>query len=437
MKVLVIGSGGREAMLALLISLSKLFSKIELFIAPGNAGTAEYGTNVPIKPTEIDKLIEFAKKNKIDLTVVGPEGPLVEGIVDEFREAGLSIFGPNKAAAKMEASKDFAKIIFKKCNIPTAVSDTFDNYAAAARYVDKYYDTFPDGTIVIKADGLAGGKGVIICHNLDEAMAALNSLMLRKAFGGAGKKVVIEEFLVGSEISFMAFYDGKTIRSMIASQDHKQRFEGDTGLMTGGMGAFAPVGWITNEMITDFVNQRILPALKYLEEEYDIIYTGCLYIALMYTSKGFQVLEWNARMGDPETQAVLSLLKSDLLDYLSACADGRLSEWPEFEWQDNKHAVCVSLCEDPYPGSPKGGYEITGLDEVSKMDDITIIHGGTKYNDEGKLVTTGGRVLYIICVADSLEIAQARANKAAELIQFEKKIYRKDIGNRKWPTIVQ
>ncbi len=432
MKVLFIGNGGREAMQSLLCSWSK--KATEIFIAPGNASTSKYGTNAPINPMEIDKLIIFAQENKIDLTVVGPEAPLVAGIVDRFKKAGLTIFGPHMKAAEMEASKDFAKNVFFKCGVPTATSETFDSYEAAVKFVTAFFNNHPDKKIVVKADGLAGGKGVVICNNLAESIQALNHLMLGKAYNGAGSIVVIEEFLEGSEVSFMAFYDGRTIKTMIPSQDHKQRFEKDRGPMTGGMGAFAPIGWVTNKMINDFVNQHILPALKFLEKEYGIIYTGCLYIALMYTDEGFKVLEWNARMGDPETQAVLALLESDLLEYFQACAEGRLHELPDFQWKDGQHAVCISLCEDPYPESPKGGYEISGLEEAEKLDGVTIIHAGTKINEAGKLVTAGGRVLYVICVADSLEQAQAGANQAAEIIKFQNKVFRKDIGNRPWPS---
>jgi len=315
MKVLIVGNGGREATLAWKLIQSQRVT--EIFIAPGNAGTALLGTNIPIKATETDKLIKFAKANKIDLTVVGPEAPLVIGIVDEFNKAGLRIFGPTRAAAQLEGSKAFAKNIMSECNVPTAACEIFhDNtFDQAIKYTIDHFNNYSDKKIVIKADGLASGKGVFICDNLSQAQEILKNLMLDNAFKGAGKTVVIEDYLEGTELSVMAFCDGKNLRLMLPSQDHKQRYSGDLGPMTGGMGAFAPVGWVTTEMLDQIKNEIFLPLITGLKKNHGIIYQGILYAGLMYVNGKFYILEWNVRMGDPETQAVLALLESDLLEY--------------------------------------------------------------------------------------------------------------------------
>jgi len=441
--ILIVGSGGRESTFAW--KLKQSIKAGGIFFAPGNAGVAmldnvEIATcdGKPIKADDIDALLAFAQENHIGLTIVGPELPLCMGIVDRFREQKLRIFGPPEAAARLEESKAFALEEMKACGVPIPRSEVYTDYDQALGYV-----TAHGAPIVIKADGLCGGKGVYVCHTIDDAKKALEKLMLDKKFKEAGTTVIIQDFVKGHEFSFMAVSDGKRVVRMIGSQDHKQvgkragesTTEGDVGPMTGGMGAFAPVSWVTDAMLDDFVTQYIEPMLKHLKEKYQIVYTGCLYIALMHTDDGIRVLEWNARFGDPETQAVLALMKSALLESLLACTNGTLGDLPPIEWHDNQHAACVALCEDPYPDTPKGGYKITGIEEAEKIDGVTIIYAGVGRDADGNLITAGGRVLYVICVADSLKAAQKGANKATETIQFEKKKYRRDIGNREQPMV--
>lgn len=440
--VLVIGSGGREQALILKLLQSPGVKKI--YVTPGNASVAGLNkvevATISSKPIDIadhEALAAFAQGHNVDLTIVGPEVPLCKGLVDFFLEKKLRIFGPNKKAAWLERSKAFAKQVMISCGVPTAAFRIFEEgkYNAALKYVTQHFDLFTTTPIVIKADGLASGKGVTICKTLDQATATLESLMVKKVFDGAGEKVVIEEFLEGTEISFTALCDGNDVIVLKPTRDHKQVDEGNTGPMTGGMGAYGPVKGVTDLMLKDFMTEKILPVFTYLKERHGIEYRGVLYIALMYTADGIKVLEWNVRFGDPETQVLLALMESDLLPYLDACVDGTLGKLPPIEWED-KHAVCVAVCERPYPEKPKGGKVITGLEAAAAVEGVALIHAGTALDAHGNVVTAGGRVIYVVCVADSLKDAQQRANEAAALIKFEGAFYRHDIGPREEQPLV-
>lgn len=417
LRVLVIGNGGREDALAWKIKNSSKLS-VEVFVAPGNGGTETgcYATNVDIKATEIDKLLAWALENKIDLTVVGPEAPLCAGIVDKFEKAGLKIFGPNRKAAGLEGSKALAKKLMDECGVPTAPFMISTDHEEALRYVVEH-----GAPIVIKADGLAAGKGVKVCRTLGEAKDFLKACMVDKKFGKAGAMVVVEDCLEGEEVSVLAMVDtnGK-IKLLIPSQDHKPLGENNTGPNTGGMGAYAPVPWVTEEMLEQIKQTIFLPVINGLRKS-KIEYQGCLYAGLIYTSEGFKVLEFNVRFGDPEIQPILDLMKSDLLELLLACVDGKLSDI-EIEWDDG-YSVCVVLVSDGYPGEYKVGFPITGIEEAESTR-VVVFHAGT----EMKLVTNGGRVLGVTGNGQTLQKAIDRANQATEKIEFTGKRRRSDIG---------
>lgn len=433
MKVLVIGSGGREDALAWKLKRSHSLEKI--FIAPGNAGTDDYdGINVPIQPMEIEKLIEFAKEKEIDLTVVGPEAPLVAGIVNKFQAAGLKIFGPTMEAAQLEGSKKFAKEFMVKFNIPTAVYQAFDEYEIALKYVDKHFKKHPEAKIAIKADGLAAGKGVIICENFQQAKDSLKIMMLDKKFSDAGSTVVIEEFLEGEEISIMAMCDGTDALLMLPSQDHKLVGKGDTGPNTGGMGAFAPVPWVTDELMAEIKENIIIPTLRGMKSM-EMPFSGCLYAGLMITNQGPKVVEFNVRFGDPETQPLMDLLLSDLVEIMLACAEGRLKNSNiELKWSGG-FSVCVVLASQGYPGKYKTGFPIRCI-EAAHSTHIVVFHAGTAKDDNGDLITSGGRVVGVTAGGDTLPEAIQTANKGAKMIKFDNKYYRDDIGSRKSPTFL-
>lgn len=417
MKVLIIGSGGREHTLVWKISQSPKVSQI--YCAPGNAGISQLAQCIDINADNIEELVNFAKKEKIDLTVVGPELPLSKGIVNEFNRWGLKIFGPSQEAAEIESSKVFSKYLMKKYNIPTANYEVFGNSKEALNYIKQ--QTFP---IVIKADGLAAGKGVFIIKNLDQAGDALNTLMKEKKFGEAGRQVVIEEFLEGEEISILAFCDGKTIIPMISSQDHKKIFDNDQGPNTGGMGAYSPVPFYTTEIKEKVCREILKPTVKGLRNE-GKEYKGVLYAGLILTKNGPKVLEFNARFGDPETQVVLPGLKTDLVDILNAVIGETLHKI-NIEWEDNA-AVCVVVASGGYPGKYQKGKPISGLERLKKMKNIIAFHAGTKFQDE-EVVTSGGRVLGITTWDDTISKAKEKAYEGVEKIYFEDMYYRKDIA---------
>ena len=418
MKVLVVGGGGREHAIVRAISKSKKVSKI--YCAPGNAGISELAEIVDIKVMEFDKLAAFAKDNEIDLTVIGPDDPLVGGIVDVFEANGLRVFGPRKNAAIIEGSKAFSKDLMKKYNIPTAAYETFEDADKALDYLKT-----ADMPIVLKADGLALGKGVLICNNLKEAEDGVKEIMLDKKFGSAGNKLVIEEFMTGREVSVLSFVDGKTVKTMSSAQDHKRAKDNDEGLNTGGMGNFSPSPFYSKE-VEEFCEEKIFkPTVEAMAKE-GREFKGVIFFGLMLTPKGPKVLEYNARFGDPEAQVVLTRLKSDIIDIFEACIDGTLDKTP-VEFGDDA-AVCVILASDGYPLEYKKGFEIKGLEAFKGKEDYFCFHAGSKFNEEGKIVTNGGRVLGVTATASTLKEARKKAYEATEWVTFENKYMRTDIG---------
>ncbi|MBI2399461.1 MAG: phosphoribosylamine--glycine ligase [Deltaproteobacteria bacterium] len=419
MKVLIVGGGGREHALAWKLSQSKSVTK--LFIAPGNPGTAMHGENIPIAAEEIDELKAFALREKIDFTVVGPELPLTLGITDAFTAEGLLVFGPSKAAAELEGSKAFSKELMLRHNIPTAFYKKFEHAAEARAYIETHKPP-----MVVKADGLAAGKGVVICQSAQEALEAVDLIMTEKAFGSAGKKIIIEEFLVGEEASFLAITDGKTVLPLAPAQDHKAIFDGDRGPNTGGMGAYSPAPVLTPELQKEVMEKVMLPAVSGMEKE-GRPYKGILYAGLMMTKTGPKVLEFNCRFGDPETQPILMRLGTDLLEALLAAAKGNLDE-VSLEWK-TEAAVCVVMAAKGYPGDYLKGSEIRGLDKAALLPDTVVFHAGTASRD-GKVVTSGGRVLGVTALGVDIKAAIENAYKAAALIEWEGAQYRTDIGKK-------
>ena len=413
MKILVVGSGAREHAMTWKINQSDKVNKV--FVAPGNAGIAEIATCVDIKADDVQSLYEFAVKEKIDLTVVGPEVPLVLGIVDLFHKGGLRIFGPDRHGALFEGSKSYSKAFMEQYKIPTADYREFTNLEAAKEEVGIF--GFP---LVIKADGLAAGKGVVICESCEEAVQALESMMADKIFGEAGDKVVFEEFLTGIEASVLCFVDGKTIKPMTSAQDYKKAYDGDLGLNTGGMGAYSPSILFDTEL-EKYVDEAVLqPFLKGTQQE-GIDYKGIIFIGLMIKEDKVKVIEFNCRLGDPETQVVLPRMENDLIDVMEACIDGELDN-VELKWSE-KEAVGVVMASGGYPGSYEKGQSINGLDQT----DALIFHGGTKLED-GKVVTNGGRVLTVVTLDDRISTARDRTYKNIEKINFNKMMYRSDIA---------
>ena len=418
MKVLIVGSGGREHAIAWKVAQSPKVEKI--YCAPGNGGIAEYAECVPIGAMEFERLAEFAKDKEIDLTVIGMDDPLVGGIVDVFEREGLRVFGPRKNAAILEGSKAFSKDLMKKYNIPTAAYETFDSPKKALAYIET-----AKMPIVLKADGLALGKGVLICNTLEEAQAGVKTLMMDKQFGSAGDHIVIEEFMTGREVSVLSFADGKTIKIMTSAQDHKRAKDGDQGLNTGGMGTFSPSPFYTEE-VDKFCREHIYQATVDAMREEGREFKGIIFFGLMLTTDGPKVLEYNARFGDPETQVVLPRMKNDIVEVFEACIDGTLDQ-VELEFEDNA-AVCVVLASDGYPESYKKGYLVYGLEKFKTMEGYYVFHAGTKRNEEGRIVTNGGRVLGVTATGKDLKEARANAYEAAGWIGFENKYMRHDIG---------
>lgn len=417
MNILVIGSGGREHAIVWKLSQSPKVEKI--YVAPGNDGMSDLATLVDIPVENIKELAEFAKNNAIDFTVVGPEIPLTLGIVDEFEKQGCPCFGPSKLAAQLEGSKAFAKDLMKKYSIPTAEYDTFTNIEEAKNFIDKI--GIP---CVIKADGLAAGKGVIICQTREEADTALEEMFVENTFGDAGNKVLIEEFLVGEEVSVLAFSDGETVLPMVSSQDHKRIFDNDLGPNTGGMGAYSPAPVYTDE-VKAFTESNILQATVKAMKSEGYPFKGVLYAGLMVTKDGVKVLEYNARFGDPETQPVLSRLETDLVDIVQAVISGNLKNIT-LEWK-KQSAVCVILASKGYPATSSKGDVITGLEEVNDPNTI-VFHSGTKLDTEGRFVSNGGRVLGVTSLDENLEKAIEHVYEQVRKVEFEGMQYRKDIG---------
>ena len=419
MKVLIVGGGGREHAIAVAMKKSKRVDQI--YCVPGNAGIAEVAEcNPSIGVMEFDKIVSYAKEKAVDLVFVAPDDPLVGGLVDVLQEAGLRTFGPNKAAAILEGSKAFSKDLMKKYNIPTAAYETFDDPDKAIAYLET-----AEMPIVLKADGLALGKGVLICNTLEEAKAGVKEIMLDKHFGSAGNRMVIEEFMTGREVSVLSFVDGKTIRTMTSAQDHKRAKDGDQGLNTGGMGNFSPSPFYTKE-VDDFCQKYIYQATVDAMASEGRPFKGVIFFGLMLTPKGPRVLEYNARFGDPEAQVVLCRMENDIMDVVDACIDGTLDR-VELKFEDNA-AVCVVLASDGYPVAYEKGYVITGLENFKGKEDYYCFHAGSKFDANGKVVTNGGRVLGITAKGATLKEARAKAYEATEWVHFDNKYMRHDIG---------
>ena len=417
MKVLIVGSGGREHAIA--ESAAKSDKVEKMYCAPGNAGIAEYAECVDIGAMEFDRLVAFAKEKAVDLVIVGMDDPLVGGLVDEMEAAGIRTFGPRKNAAILEGSKAFSKDLMKKYNIPTAAYENFTDPDKALAYLENA--KFP---IVLKADGLALGKGVLICNTLEEEKECVKTIMLDKKFGSAGNEMVIEEFMTGREVSVLSFVDGKTIKTMTSAQDHKRAGDGDTGLNTGGMGTFSPSPFYTKE-VEDFCNKYVYQATVDAMAAEGREFKGIIFFGLMLTEDGTKVLEYNARFGDPEAQVVLPRMKNDLIDVIEACIDGTLDQI-DLQFEDNA-AVCVVLASDGYPVKYEKGLPITGLDEFKKHEGYYCFHAGTKF-DGDQIVTNGGRVLGVTAKGKDLKEARANAYAATEWVHFDNKYMRHDIG---------
>ena len=418
MKILIVGGGGREHAIAL--KLRENPEVEEIFAAPGNGGMAAFCTLAPIKASDVEGMVAFAKEKNIDFAVVAPDDPLVLGMADAMEAAGIPAFGPSKAAAAIEGSKVFSKGLMKKYDIPTARYEVFDSEEAAAEYV-RAQNSYPT---VIKADGLALGKGVIIAEDEKTALEAIHSIMGDRIFGASGSRIVVEEFLEGPEVSVLSFTDGKTLVPMVSSKDHKRALDDDKGLNTGGMGTIAPNPFYTPEIAERCMKEIFLPTMAAMNAE-GRTFKGCLYFGLMLTKNGPKVIEYNCRFGDPETQVVLPLLKTDLLTIFQAVRDGRLAEVP-VEFSDGA-AACVILASGGYPQKYQTGFEIHGLDEMGQAPGVTVYHAGTRLED-GKFYTSGGRVLGVTAVGGDLSEALAKSYAAAEKIVFEGVHYRKDIG---------
>jgi phosphoribosylamine--glycine ligase len=417
MKILVVGSGGREH--AILWKLKQSPRVTNLYCAPGNGGISEISECVPINAMDIDRIVAFAQKEAIDMVVVAPDDPLASGMVDALENAGIRALGPRKNAAIIEASKVFSKDLMKKYNIPSAAYESFSDSKSAKEYIKTA--KLP---LVVKADGLALGKGVLICNTTEEALEAVSSIMDDKRFGAAGQRIVVEEYMRGPEVSVLAFTDGKTIIPMVSSQDHKRAFDNDQGLNTGGMGAFSPSRVYTKELQEECMKTIFVPTISAMNIE-GRPFKGILYFGLMLTSEGPKVLEYNARFGDPETQVVLPRLENDLVEVFDAIIDEKLGTI-DLSWKENC-AVCVVMASGGYPESYIKGYEITGIESIKNLDDTIVFHAGTK-KENGKFYTNGGRVLGVTSVADDIDKAREKAYKAVSTISFKDAHFRKDIG---------
>lgn len=426
MNVLVIGSGGREHALAWKIAQSPRVDRV--YVAPGNAGTEQDAENVDIAVSDFAGLIKFAGQNRVGLTVVGPEAPLADGLVDAFQDANLRVFGPAKTAAQLEASKVFCKNLLHSADVPTADYHVFSDAASAERFVlDRYPDPRQDVPLVVKADGLAAGKGVIVCRKREDALAAIQRVCVQREFGEAGHKIIMEERLDGEEASVLAITDGRTIVTLTPAQDHKPAFDGDRGPNTGGMGAYCPTPIISDAMLGWIEEHLLVPTVHALKRSRNP-FSGVLYAGLMVTSQGPKVLEYNVRFGDPECQPLLMRLKSDLVDLLEATVDGRLGEMNVLEW-DPRPAVCVVMASDGYPGPYKKGHSVRGLESAAGLPDVKVFHAGTKLVD-GQVVTSGGRVLGVTALGNTISAAKLQAYKAVKCIRWPGAWCRKDISDK-------
>ena len=421
MNVLIVGSGGREHALAWKIAQSPRVERV--FVAPGNAGTAGDAENVDIAAGDFPKLIKFAQENEVSLTVVGPEAPLAAGIVDLFRDAGLRAFGPNSAAAELEGSKVFCKNLLRDADVPSADYQTFDDVDEAVMFLQDREDV----PVVVKADGLAAGKGVIVCSGRDEALDAVEKIARQKAYGEAGDRIVIEERLDGQEASVLAITDGKTLLTLQPAQDHKPAYDGDTGPNTGGMGAYCPAPLMNDELL-HWVEEKVLVPTVHAMKRAGRPFSGVLYAGLMITNQGPKVLEYNVRFGDPECQPLLLRLKTDLVDVLEAAVDGTLDRLDPLEW-DPRPSVCVVMASEGYPGSYAKGHPIRGLDDAAKLPDTKVFHAGTGLVD-GRIVNTGGRVLNVTALGDNIAKAKLAAYTAVKCIRWDGAWCRKDISDK-------
>ena len=421
MKVLIVGQGGREHALAW--KLAKSPSVTTVYCAPGNAGTALDAQNVDIAASDLPKLLEFAQTEQVGLTVVGPEAPLVDGIVDLFTDAGLTIFGPSRQAAELEGSKVFCKQILRKANVPTADFQVFDDAETAIAYVREHAVR----DIVIKADGLAAGKGVLVCRRLDESIAAIQQIMVERAYGDAGDRIIVEECLQGEEASILAIVDGQTIVPLAASQDHKRAYDGDEGPNTGGMGAYSPANAVSEQTMDTIVEQILVPTMHQMNRE-GRTFRGVLYAGLMLTDQGPKVLEYNVRFGDPEAQPVLMRLESDLAEILLAAARGKLDQIARPTWNPSP-AVCVVMAADGYPGDYQRGLPIRGLAEAAELEHVKVFHAGTQAVD-GQVQTHGGRVLGVTALGTSIPEAKLRAYQGVKCVRWDGAWCRKDISDR-------
>ncbi len=426
MKVLVLGSGGREHALAWKLAQSNRVDRV--FCAPGNAGTEQDAENIDLAADDIAGVVAFSKQNQVDLVVVGPEKPLCDGIVDALLKAGIRVFGPNKKAAQLEGSKAFCKQVLRRANVPTADFQIFQTAEDAERFVSERYEETPDDVpLVIKADGLAAGKGVLVCKNRDEVFAAIDQVSRQRQFGEAGRQIVIEERLGGVEASVLAITDGKTIVTLPAAQDHKPAFDGDQGPNTGGMGAYCPTPLVDEKMF-HWIEQNVLLPTVHTMKRSRTPFHGLLYAGLMLTPQGPKVLEYNVRFGDPECQPLLFRLQSDLFELLMATVDGRLADFPDLQW-DPRTAVCVVMAAEGYPGDYQKGQLIRGLDEASQIADSKVFHAGTRNTPQG-VVTNGGRVLGVTALGDSVATARLQAYRAVKCIRWDGAWCRKDIGDK-------
>jgi phosphoribosylamine---glycine ligase len=421
MKILVVGNGGREHALAWKLGQSSRADRV--FVAPGNAGTALDAENVDIPATDVKRLLDFAQQNEIGLTVVGPEAALAAGLVDAFQQAGLRAFGPSKVASELETSKVFCKNLLRHADVATADYRVFRDARAATTYLTERDDT----PVVVKADGLAAGKGVVVCNNREQALDAIERIAIRKEFGEAGNQIVIEERLHGEEASVLAITDGHTIITMPACQDHKRAFDGDAGPNTGGMGAYCPTPLVTDQMLETVEERILIPTIHQMKRSRRP-FRGILYAGLMITNQGVKVLEYNVRFGDPECQPLLMRLKSDLVDLLEATVEGRLDEIAPPEW-DPRPALCVVMASEGYPGNYERGQPVRGLEEAAKVPDVKVFHAGTALRD-GQVVTDGGRVFGITAIGSSISAAKLQAYTAVKCIRFSGAWCRKDISDK-------
>jgi phosphoribosylamine--glycine ligase len=422
MNVLILGNGGREHALTWKIKQSPRVERV--FVAPGNAGTGRDGENVPIEATDFPALIRFAEENRVGLTVVGPEAPLAAGVVDAFQEAKLPVFGPSRAAAELEASKVFCKDLLRTADVPSADYQVFRNVDYAIRFLQDREDV----PVVVKADGLAAGKGVVVCSKREEALEAVEKIGRQKIFGEAGSRIVIEERLDGQEASVLAITDGQTIVTLQPAQDHKPAYDGDTGPNTGGMGAYCPAPIVPDKSL-GWIEEHVLVPTVHAMNRMKRPFRGVLYAGLMMTNQGPKVLEYNVRFGDPETQPLLMRLKTDLVDLLMATVEGRLDRIEPLEW-DPRPAVCVVMASKGYPGSYTKGHVIRGLDEADQLPDAKVFHSGTSLDAEGRVVTSGGRVLSVTALGDSISGAKLNAYRAVKLVRWDGAWCRKDISDK-------